>query len=137
MNAKEALQQFGLPARPTDRKVIGALLTLETERERQGKGQPEILRTLCAQLFSIGDVEDSLFIWKAKTSSFDVGCGLDIQLLCGAGLSETKTFLASSTTSEAKAALEYLLKCEAAGDFEDWSPDSTLAFHRAYYRVQS
>jgi hypothetical protein len=82
MNYEEALQEFGLPASSNQRNDIRRLLVEETERERRGDGQPEILRTLCVQLFSIGEVEDALLIWSAKESSFDMGCGLDIQFLC-------------------------------------------------------
>jgi len=98
---EEALQEFGLPASPLDRQAIRHLLEVETDQERRGKGQPEILRTLCGQLFSIGNVEDSLLIWQAKTSSFDSMCGLDVQFLCGAGLDATKAFLADSPVPEA------------------------------------
>lgn len=54
-----------------------------------------ILKLSCSQLFSIGQVEDSLLIWKAKRSDFDAACYLDIRLLCGASLGETKEFLSN------------------------------------------
>src|SRR5579883_2014403 len=136
MNYKEALQKFGLPALPQHRDEIRRLLVEESQQERRGKGQPEILRTLCAQLFSIGNVEDSLLIWNAKQSSFDAGCGLDIQFLCGAGLESTKAFLTAASVPEAKTALNRLIKCEPR-DFKDWSPAKTLAQYRAYYRIGS
>ena len=135
MNYEEALQEFGLPASPNQRTDIRRLLVEETERERRGEGRPEILRTLCVQLFSIGEVEDALFIWSAKRSSFDMGCGLDIQFLCGAGLEATKGFLEVSNAPEANSALGYLIRCEQSGDFKDWSPQKTIAFHRAYYHL--
>src|SRR4029077_198220 len=95
MTYKEALQEFGLPASAKSRDDIRRLLEAETERELREEGQEEILRTLCVQLFSIGEVEDALLIWRAKGSSFDMWCGLDIQFLCGAGLEATKMFLAT------------------------------------------
>ncbi len=133
MKYKEALQEFGLPATPQSRAAIRRLLEEETEKERAGKGQPEILRTLCVQLFSIGQVEDSLLIWSAKMSSFDAGCGLDLAFLFGAGVETTKQFLAASPAPEAKKALEYM--DDWGGDFSDWTPEKTLAFHRRYYHL--
>jgi hypothetical protein len=136
MTYEEALQEFGLPASPKHCNDIRSLLVEETERERRGKGQEEILRTLCVQLFSIGDPEDALLIWSAKNSSFDMGCGLDIQFLCGAGLEATKAFLAASAASEASRALGCLMECEKSGDFRNWSPQKTLTAYRAYYRLE-
>ena len=67
---------------------------------KQGMSE-EMLRTLCIQLFSLGVAEDSLLIWDAKQSSFDAGCGLDVQFLCGAGLEATKEFLSGSASTPA------------------------------------
>jgi hypothetical protein len=136
MTYEEALHEFGLPALPEHRNNIRRLLVEATEQERRGEGQPEILRTLCVQLFSIGDAEDALLIWSAKNSSFDMGSALDIQFLCGAGLEATKAFLAGSSVSDANRALDRLSKCEQSGDFKDWSPQKTLAFYRSYYDLE-
>ena len=133
MTYEEALKRFGLPALPRDREEIRRLLSEETERERRGEAGKEMLRTLCMQLFSLGVPEDSLLIWNAKESSFDASCGLDVQFLCGAGLEATKQFLSHSTTPGAPAALEYLKKCEHAGDFADWSPQKCLTDYRRYF----
>src|SRR5581483_10198345 len=130
MSYEEALQKFGLPALPVNRDEIRRLLEEEIERERRGESGEEILRTLCVQLFSLGVVEDALLIWDAKHSSFDAGCGLDIQFLCGAGLNSTKEFLSKSSAKTASAALEYLAACEQAGDFQDWTPQKTIDYHR-------
>jgi hypothetical protein len=45
------------------------------------------------------------------------------QLLCGAGLGETKAYLVTERSESASAALDYLLQREAAGDFIDFSVD--------------
>jgi hypothetical protein len=87
----------------------------------------------CSQLFSLGRVEDSLLIYKAKRSSFDAACYLDIQLICGAGFDETKDFLARQNTPRAIEALDYLLSCEKAGDFDGFSVESQNEEHRRYY----
>ena len=105
MTSSEAFQKFGFPASPRHRAEIRQLLIEEIEREKQGQSGEEMLRTLCVQLFSLGDVEDALLIWDARRSSFDAGCGLDVQFLCGAGLSATKAFLAASKSPSASAAL--------------------------------
>ena len=133
MTYEEALRKFGLPASPRDREEIRHLLSEETERERRGEAGEEMLRTLCMQLFSLGVPEDSLLIWNAKESSFDASCGLDVQFLCGAGFEATQEFLSRSSAPSASAALEYLKKCERAGDFAGWSPAKCLADYQRYY----
>ena len=135
MNYQEALQKFGLPASLQDRDEIRDLLAKETEHERRGEAGEEMLRTLCVQLFSIGIVDDALLIWDAKESSFDASCGLDIQFICGAGLVETRDYLALSRSPSAASALEYLRKCEQTGDFIGWSPQKTLSDYRRYFGV--
>src|SRR5688572_7326309 len=126
MTSSEALQNFGLPASPDHRAVIRQLLAEEIEREKRGESGEEMLRTLSVQLFSLGIPEDALLIWDAKRSSFDAGCGLDVQFLCGSGLPATKEFLARSSVPSAAAALEYLAECEQTGDFDDWIPQSSI-----------
>lgn len=133
MTSSEALQRFGLPASPQHHQEIRRCLVQEIERERTGTGGEELLKTLCAQLFSLGVVEDALLIWEAKQSSFDAGCSLEIQLLCGAGLPATKEFLARSTAPTAAAALRELTECDQAGDFADWTPSLTIEQLREYY----
>jgi hypothetical protein len=135
MTSEEAIQQFGLPASKASREAILQLLQAEIEREREEIGDQELLRTFCAQLFSIGSVEDALPIWAAKNCNFDTMCGLDVQFLCGAGLQSTKEFLAASATPSAADALEYLAKCERGGDFADFTPARWLAHARFYYKL--
>ncbi|MEN3943061.1 hypothetical protein WJU23_17310 [Prosthecobacter sp. SYSU 5D2] len=133
MTSNEAWLKFGLPAELKHRNEIQRLLGLEIEFERQGEGGEEMLRTLCLQLFSLGYPEDALLIWEAKQSSFDAGCGLDVQLLCGAGLTATKDYLSRASAPEASAVLKYLAVCEKAGDFDEWTPQATLDTWRSYY----
>lgn len=133
MTFDEALQKFGLPASPADGDEIRRLLAEEIDRARRWEDGEEMLRTLCVQLFSLGVVEDALLIWDAKHSNFDAGCGLDVQFLCGAGLSITKAFLAASKEPTAAEALDYLTLCERAGDFAEFSPAVWVAQYRRYY----
>lgn len=133
MTYEQALQTFGLPASPGDRDKIRRLLTEEIERAREWEDEEEMLRTLCIQLFSLGVAEDALLIWDAKRSNFDAGCGLDYQFLCGAGLQATKEFLASSRAPNAADALTYLMECEQADGFSNFSPSKWVAHYRRYY----
>jgi len=135
MTYEEVLKKFGLPASLKVRDEIRRLLVEETERERRGEAGEEMLRTLCVQLFSLGVVDDALLIMEAKESSFDAGCGLDIQFICGAGLKPTKEYLARSTAPSAAVALNYLHECEIAGDFTEWTPQKTLGDYRRYFNV--
>jgi len=133
MTSSEALQKFGLPALPHHRAEIRQILAEEIECEKRGEAGEEMLRTLCLQLFSLGVAEDALLIWDAKQSSFDAGCGLDVQFLCGAGLPATREFLARSTAPSAAAALNYLIECEQTGDFADWTPQASIEQYQGYY----
>ena len=133
MTSDEALQKFGLPALSQYRDEIRLLLAEEIGRERHGESGEEMLRTLCLQLFSLGVADDALLIWEAKQSSFDAGCGLDVQFLCGAGLAATKEHLTRSSAPPAAAALKYLIECEQAGDFVEWTPQTSLEQYRVYF----
>lgn len=133
MTSDDAIQQFGLPTQPAHRETLLRLLSEEIEREQAETGDQELLRTLCAQLFSIGTAEDSLAIWAAKDCNFDTMCGIDVQFLCGAGLEATKEFLATSSAPVAAHALKYLVECEQSGDFLEFSPAKCLSEARFYY----
>jgi len=77
--------------------------------------------------------QDALLIWRAKNASMDAACAVDIQLLCGAGLSATKVYLATSTDQNAAAALQYLREYEAAGAFDGFSPGDWMQAYQDYY----
>ena len=79
----------------------------------------ETLMLGCYILGLCGQVSDCLVIWNAKSTDFDTFCGIDIQLAVFRGVDETITYLETQTSEEAKEALEYILKCQQAGDFED------------------
>lgn len=137
MTDAEILQKYGLPVATEYRDAVRQLLEDEISRAYEdGDEDQERRRLLCAQLFSIGNAEDCLLIWEAKAFSFDTMCGLDIQFLCGAGLEETKTFLQTSPDPSAPDALEYLLGCETAGDFRDWTPQLWLVNYQNYFGVE-
>ena len=60
-------------------------------------------------------------------------CYLDVQLLCGAGLDETKEFLSAQPSELAKTALTYIEECELTGDFDNWSPSKQMEYYRSYF----
>ena len=136
MNDTEAIQKFGLPADQKHREEIRALLEEELRKEGSWEGDHEPILCLVVQLFSIGHVEDCLLIWRIKSENFDLGCSVDVQLLCGAGIEQTKSYLAANGSQEALAALACLQRCIDAGDFKEWSVPDGIAFYRQYYHIE-
>ena len=136
MNTKDCLQQFGLVPKDEDLPRIRDLLAHEAYCERKGGEREDDLALLCCvQLFSRGLDEDVLRIWDAKSSGFDLYSSLDVQFLCGNGLQNIKVFLKQQPSEAAAKALAYLKECEAAGDFEEFSPAAHLEHYRAYFGV--
>jgi hypothetical protein len=62
-------------------------------------------------------------------------CGYDIQFLCGAGLQPTKDFLAAAQTDDSRDALQYIERCEQAGDFDDWEPSKWITYYQQYFHL--
>jgi len=116
----DVIERFGIPPRREDLAEIRRALEAASELERDDDDTSDTLamKALCVLLFAAGQVEDSIAIWRAKTASFDAGCSIDVQLLCGAGLRETRRYLEGLDSDEARAALTYITECDAAGDFE-------------------
>jgi hypothetical protein len=135
MDEDECLRRFGLTPGPDDLPAIRRLLVARTASEAasQGDGDTLLMKLLCVQLFNVGLVQDALLVWRAKRSSFDAMCSIDVQLLCGAGLPETRAFLMLGDSDEARGALRYLDECIAAGEFEEFSVARRASFHSAYY----
>lgn len=135
MDEVDCLRQFGLHPGAADLSKIRDALASETTKERQDEDDSDtaLLKLLCVQLFNGGALDDVLRIWGAKCASFDAGCSIDVQLLCGAGLAQTKEFLASAGSAEARSALDYLLECEATGDFERFSVEEWARSYDRYY----
>ncbi|MFD3929442.1 hypothetical protein [Streptomyces sp. NPDC058614] len=135
MDEDESLRRYGLHPVGADLDEVRGLLTVRTllEKRAQGDGDTELMKLCCVQLFNAGVLDDVLLIWQAKSASMDAGCSIDIQLLCGSGLDRTKAYLSSQGLPEAEAALRRLLRCEAAGDFEDFSAATHSAWYAAYY----
>ncbi|MCX4386485.1 hypothetical protein OG777_06020 [Micromonospora peucetia] len=131
MDEDEWFRRHGL--RPADLDLVRELLA---ELSGQGwEADTLLMRLCCIQLFNAGLLDDVLRVWDAKESSFDAHCSIDVQLLCGAGLVETKTYLAAHPSPEAADALEWLLGCEETGDFEGFSVAGRSEAYARHYRA--
>lgn len=135
MDENDLLARFGLTPATADLPEIRQLVQSAVADRNRNSNEP--LKLLCVQLFSAGIPSDSLLIYKAKMSSFDAGCYIDIQLVCGAGLEATKAFLSGSSDPEAKALLALLQNSSHAGDFDGFTPQQHLNSYRRYYRPSS
>jgi hypothetical protein len=134
MTFDESLERYGLIPSDESLPAIRIMLAEEAANERAGKPREEDLALLCCvQLFSRGFLEDVLRIWEAKRSGMDLGCYLDVELLCGAGVTATKSFLAEQPSQEAVEAFAYIKQCEEQGQFEDFSPERHLENYRTYF----
>lgn len=138
MNTKQSLSRYGLVPDAADLDAIRELLAAEVAAElAYESGEPDLALLCCVQLFARAQASDVLRIWAAKGASMDLDCSLDVQLLCGAGLDETRKMLAADGCPEAAAALDYLERCIAAGDFDDFSPAAQLAWYRRYFGLEA
>jgi hypothetical protein len=72
---------------------VRTTLRAEAERRGQGDGDTALTKLCCVQLFNAGVLDDVLLIWQAKEASWDAHNAIDVQLLGGAGLKETKAYL--------------------------------------------
>lgn len=133
------LRRYGFWPAAGDLDQVRAALARDATRVRDDEDDVsgDLMRLCCVQLFNAGVVSDALLIWDAKMANFDTACGLDIQFLCGAGLDETKAFLAAQAdVPKATDALEYLLACEAARDFEDFTVAGWTARYARYFGLE-
>lgn len=87
----EVLKLYCLEPKRSSVDEIRNLLMVELSKKEIR--DHELLKTLCIQLFAFGCVEDTLLIWRAKRKDFDAGCYIDVQLLCGAGVEDTISYL--------------------------------------------
>ena len=135
LTEEECLRRFGVNPAPEQLEEIRAVLDAETQRERQGQGggDTQVMRLCCFLLFRAGLLEDVPRIWRAKTSSMDADASIDLQLLCGAGLEETKRYLRELGSDEAEAASRRLLTNEVSGELDGFSANEYAASQEAYY----
>lgn len=77
------------------------------------------LMLACHILGKHKQVEDCLKVWEAKQVDFDTFCYIDIQLMPFQGVQETIKYLETQTSHEAQKALNYIIDCSKAGDFDN------------------
>lgn len=135
MTDDDAIRQYGLPSFAEHRPAILTALEAQLKLEENEEGDHDLIKCLVVQLLSIGNVEDSLIIWRAKSTNFDLMCGLDVQFICGAGIEQTRNYLAQTDTDESHDALKYLDECIDSGDFKNWTPAKWIAYYRYYFRL--
>jgi len=138
MEEGEAIGRYGLPPRFDDLPAIREELIEQVRLEQEEEGDTLVMKELCVLLFAAGQPEDALAIWRAKQASFDAGCSVDVQLLCGAGFDTTIRYLRGIDRDDARDALAYLLACDVAGDFEGHDApggrlSEILPAYRRYY----
>lgn len=135
MDVDEWLRTYGLNVENSRLDDIRAALAAQTAKEalEQGSGDTEFMRLCCCQLFRAGLVRDVLPIWEAKSASMDAGCSIDVQFLCGAGIDNTKQFLAEQQSALASKALNRILACEKSGDFQGFSVEQYSRQIEKYY----
>jgi hypothetical protein len=110
MTIEQSLEAYGLFPNDAALPIIRQMLAHEAELEREGgERQVDLALLCCVQLFNRRFPEDSILIWQAKNSGFDLDCYLDIHLTCGAGLEATKRYLSEQTSPEAAQALEDII----------------------------
>lgn len=119
------LEQYGLEPMRQHRDILKELLRSESLNEEREDN--EYLKTLCILVYTYGIAEDTLQIWEAKNINFDTGCYIDGELLIGAGLEETISYLRTLKTAKAENELDYLKKFKTIGR------DKVLEFYRSYY----
>ncbi|MBL8678639.1 MAG: hypothetical protein JNK05_05715 [Myxococcales bacterium] len=101
------------------------------EREDPGCCDAAIVRLICAQLFSVGELSDVLRIATARAASDATRAAVELELLCGAGLDATMSWLEASTDPIARDALGELRSARRAGGFDHVSREDVRSRHRA------
>jgi hypothetical protein len=134
VDADEILHRYTLRPRAEDLQQVRELLATRLDDDDEDT-DTDVLKLCCVQLFNVGDLDDVVTIWQAKSASFDAFCSIDVQLLCGAGLVETKAYLAAMSSQDAADALQYIEECEATGDFAGFSVSEWAAMYATYYEV--
>ncbi|MGB1012603.1 MAG: hypothetical protein ACPG4T_00605 [Nannocystaceae bacterium] len=139
MDEDSHLSRYGLHPTAEQLVEVRRILGDETTKEARGQGDGNtlLMHLCCVQLFNQGCLGDVLRIWRAKRASMDAYTSIDVQLLCGQGLGETKAYLRSIPGAEASAALSRIEagEREPYPDFEAFSPTAQTAEYERYYGV--
>lgn len=135
MGLDDVFGRFGFSPSNEDIPEIRRILDFETENGLDA--DTEVMRLCCVYLFSNRSRDDVLRIWRAKRPSMDADGAVDVDLMLGPGLTETKAFLKTVDELEAPHALQWIEECEDAGDLSGFEFEDRLAFERRYYSVNN
>ncbi|GHP01109.1 hypothetical protein KSF_111560 [Reticulibacter mediterranei] len=91
-----------------DRAFLRMLLEQEIVYHRYNYGFSESIKVCAFMLFVLAEVEDVQLLWEAKTTSFDTMCGLNDQLLVGAGIAATLDYLRRADEPWSERASKYI-----------------------------
>jgi len=94
-------------------------ILIELRRDPNKGISGDSLMLACYIVGKHNHIEDCMKVWETKIIDFDTFSYVDIQLLPFAGVQETIEYLKTQTSDESRNALEYILECSEAGDFED------------------
>jgi hypothetical protein len=128
---EQVCEQLNRDLRDTDRRLVRYLLKQEILMHEESWGVNENIKLCAYLLYRLGHVEDALLIWRAKSTNFDTGCGVDVQLLVGAGLERTVEYLKEQGSKEAAGAISYIEECVKTGDFNNL--EGWREFSRNYF----
>lgn len=128
---EQVCQQLNRDLQDVDHRFVQYLLEQEILAHQESWGLNENIKLCAYLLYRLGYVEDSLLIWKAKSTNFDTGCGVDIQLLVGAGIERTIAYLKKQNSQEAKDAVQYIAEGVESGDFKNLA--GWQEFYRNYF----
>jgi hypothetical protein len=95
---------------------------IETENYRNGIDSDyyENVYQTALYLYVIGDVRDSVLIYDAKNSSFDLSCGIDFQFMLGAGIDATYNYAKKINRHDIEEYLDSLRGSPDLSDIKDW-----------------
>ncbi|MBK9458987.1 MAG: hypothetical protein IPN94_06030 [Sphingobacteriales bacterium] len=100
--------------------ALDFLRILTELREDENVGvSGDSLMLACYILGKHKQIEDCIRVWDTKRIDFDTYCYIDIQLVPFQGVKETIEYLKKQTSENAKNALEYVVECYKAGDFDN------------------
>ncbi|MFT3685190.1 MAG: hypothetical protein QM783_09740 [Phycisphaerales bacterium] len=130
----QILRQLGRKLDAGHRPLLLNLLDREARARLEPSfddGETELFENIyfCALLiYRIGDVRDSLAIWKAKMTDMDTGFGMDGEFMTGAGWEATIAYLRSLPDPQATKAAEHLSRGTDYESIEAW-----YAYQCQYY----
>ncbi len=102
-----------------DRAFIRFLLEQEIVYHRWLWAFSHTMHLCSFLLFILAEVEDVQLLWRAKKTSFDTWCGVDIQLLVGAGIPVTLAYLQRANEPWSQEARKFIEECQKGGEFGD------------------